>query len=404
MSTTRTLMNDRARDTLKHLLDTIGPDLVRDLPRLGSFLRDECGDLKREINLLLDAASEHVVKDLQANQQQDIELLIARLAQRLVQDRGIGLPAAKWAVRSWAFALGRPDALRGQERDTDFRGQGDTQREDLGPSVNWGERLRALVGGVTAWLGGTSTRTRLIGLGVVVAAAGATLIPRANLDVPSFTGVEVAGKPLADAAPALAGQVGKALSLAIRFNDRNGDVSSLKRAYLEAPGGLGELVKLLPVQRSGKPDDSVIYTLTPPKPGRYVVRLWLVDDAKNESKPFNFVVEAKDVDKKPRIVAVRAPARIKTDGTRHAFEVDFEDDDADPATLKLEVIKGSWRSLDYQFKEVFPSSAGKPKGTVTIYISARSAEAAEFRFTLIDAQGNQSAPATVRFEAVAGTP
>lgn len=109
-------LSDRVRTTLRRLIEEYGPDLIRDRARLAGLLRDECGEAKREINLVLDALDEHVVDTLRSPSQVLLLVTIPSCAKRLHDARGTEASAALWAVQTWAHALGLAD---GEERPGD---------------------------------------------------------------------------------------------------------------------------------------------------------------------------------------------------------------------------------------------------------------------------------------------
>jgi hypothetical protein len=81
--------------------------LVDDHRRTEALLRDICADHRREVNLLLFAQRENVPSDLKALGH-DIppDMVLTRLILRLRDDAAISEDAARWAVESWAIALG----------------------------------------------------------------------------------------------------------------------------------------------------------------------------------------------------------------------------------------------------------------------------------------------------------
>jgi sugar lactone lactonase YvrE len=100
-------MNDRARATLADLLRRYGPSLREDPRRTEALLRDLCGDDRREISVILGAMRERVPNDLLGSQHGVPKgILISRLVKRLEDNQGLSPPAARWAVESWALALG----------------------------------------------------------------------------------------------------------------------------------------------------------------------------------------------------------------------------------------------------------------------------------------------------------
>ncbi|HYO62498.1 MAG TPA: right-handed parallel beta-helix repeat-containing protein [Pyrinomonadaceae bacterium] len=70
-------------------------------------MKDYAGEYRREVSVLMSAVEEHVPQDmLAAHAGTPRELLLARMARRLSDQRALSEPAAAWAVNSWALALG----------------------------------------------------------------------------------------------------------------------------------------------------------------------------------------------------------------------------------------------------------------------------------------------------------
>jgi F-box protein 11 len=102
-------MNDLVRQTLCDLVGRYGRPLCADAHRCEALLRDFCGEYRREVFVLLSALREQVVADLLGSGDSRPprgEAAFARLAQRLHDHLGIVEEAARWAVDSWALALG----------------------------------------------------------------------------------------------------------------------------------------------------------------------------------------------------------------------------------------------------------------------------------------------------------
>ncbi len=100
-------LQTRPRDLLCQLVGK-HPELVEEPAKLKGLLRDLCGTFKKEINLLVAAQEEHVARDLiSSSSVQPKAMLLARLTQRLQTERGIEEVSARWAVESWALALGK---------------------------------------------------------------------------------------------------------------------------------------------------------------------------------------------------------------------------------------------------------------------------------------------------------
>ena len=99
-------MSDAARQTLARIVTQYGPSVADDPRRCEGLLRDLCGDARREINVLVAALKEKVVGDLQAGGDLPPEALIGRGVKKLQDNAGIAEDLARWAVESWALALG----------------------------------------------------------------------------------------------------------------------------------------------------------------------------------------------------------------------------------------------------------------------------------------------------------
>ncbi|HEX9928690.1 MAG TPA: pectinesterase family protein [Pyrinomonadaceae bacterium] len=100
-------MNDLARQKLIETVGRHGKSIVDDTRRAEGLFRDNFGGFNREIAVLTMALEEGVARDLAAAQQNAPSAsLLARLTQRLVDNLALSEDAAKWAVDSWALALG----------------------------------------------------------------------------------------------------------------------------------------------------------------------------------------------------------------------------------------------------------------------------------------------------------
>lgn len=100
-------MDDAPRQTLRALVARHGTGLCSDARRCEALLRDLAGAHRREVNILVSALKERVPLDLLAGQSaMPRGLLLARLAKRLEDHLGLTGEAARWAVDSWALALG----------------------------------------------------------------------------------------------------------------------------------------------------------------------------------------------------------------------------------------------------------------------------------------------------------
>lgn len=112
-------MNDLPRQKLKEIIIQHGRSLCDDPHRCEAFLRDYCGQYKREIFLLISALKQGVVKDLLNSNNTPIEVLLGRLINQMQNDLGLTKEAAQYAVESWAQALDKMPqivTLQGQNK------------------------------------------------------------------------------------------------------------------------------------------------------------------------------------------------------------------------------------------------------------------------------------------------
>ena len=95
------------RDKLAELVGRFGLDLCNDPKRCKGLLHDVCSEHRREIVALVAAAREGVGSELRhSSDGSPKELVFARLTKRLYETEGMDEGLARWAVESWALALG----------------------------------------------------------------------------------------------------------------------------------------------------------------------------------------------------------------------------------------------------------------------------------------------------------
>ena len=100
-------MNDLPRQKLRELITQYGRSLCDDPRRCEALLKDYCGQHKREIFVLVNALKSRVAEDLiKTSAGVPLALVMGRLNQRLEDELGLAENAARWAVESWAWALG----------------------------------------------------------------------------------------------------------------------------------------------------------------------------------------------------------------------------------------------------------------------------------------------------------
>jgi hypothetical protein len=101
-------LNQLPAAELKKLLERFGVGLADQPSRVGGLLRDTCGQYRLEIALLVSAAEEAVPADLLRESSGPSSGRIGTLATRLETRTGLSERNARWAVESWAHALGAP--------------------------------------------------------------------------------------------------------------------------------------------------------------------------------------------------------------------------------------------------------------------------------------------------------
>lgn len=100
-------MDDRPRIILKDLIGRYGISLAADPVRTEGLLRDTCGTCHREIFVLVNAIRQKVPGDLLSPRHSlPVALLREFLARRLRDELSLSEEASRWAVESWAEALG----------------------------------------------------------------------------------------------------------------------------------------------------------------------------------------------------------------------------------------------------------------------------------------------------------
>jgi TPR repeat protein len=100
-------MNQVARQKLAQLVGRYGRDVAGDPRRCEALLRDVCPQHKREIFVLVSAVKESVPAELLGSASgMPQEVLLSRLSKRLHDNLGLDEALTRWAVESWACALG----------------------------------------------------------------------------------------------------------------------------------------------------------------------------------------------------------------------------------------------------------------------------------------------------------
>lgn len=99
-------MDSKPREVLQQLVARYGRELATQ-PRVKGLLMDLCGDCRAEINVLLAAQQEGVPEKMgQLRGHLPGAVIIAQLSQHLEKAHYIAPEPARWAVETWALALG----------------------------------------------------------------------------------------------------------------------------------------------------------------------------------------------------------------------------------------------------------------------------------------------------------
>jgi hypothetical protein len=180
------MMNDAPRRKLVELVARHGRGLAEEPRRCEALLRDHCGEYRREISALTSAAEEHAAADLLTPQAgAPRAALLGRLARRLCDHVALTEEAARWAVNSWALALGvvSDDELKTLESQVGARAEADAAappaRDAARQQVVTNPSTNASVSIVVAAQGGGDYAS--IGEALRSAAPGARLLVRPGL-------------------------------------------------------------------------------------------------------------------------------------------------------------------------------------------------------------------------------
>src|SRR5262249_32943637 len=105
------IMNELAGQKLCEIIRSRGLGVCDDPRQLRGLLSDHCPGMKREVHVLMAALSQRVVQDLLATSDGlPWEVVAARLASRLQDEMALAPEAARWAVATWAVAVGKKTA------------------------------------------------------------------------------------------------------------------------------------------------------------------------------------------------------------------------------------------------------------------------------------------------------
>jgi Sulfatase-modifying factor enzyme 1 len=127
-------VNDLVRQKLRALIAQFGRSLCNEPKRCKGLLQDGCPGNKREVFVLVSALEEQVVTDLLSGLGgQPWDSVAGRLSRRLVDHRALADAPARWAVESWALALGviSEASLGGKRPSQDHSGSSSAASSDM---------------------------------------------------------------------------------------------------------------------------------------------------------------------------------------------------------------------------------------------------------------------------------
>jgi len=137
------MATDRPREELARIISTCGREIVSDPRRTEGLLRDTCASCGREVFILASVQKKNIPGELLTLAPSvPREILLRRLAERVVKELGFAPEHALWAVVSWALALGvitREALTQGGREEGAPIAIGQVVRNPADPSI-WGIR------------------------------------------------------------------------------------------------------------------------------------------------------------------------------------------------------------------------------------------------------------------------
>lgn len=392
-------MNDRARQSLRNLVAERGAALGDDPQKLGSLLRDECGEHKAEIHVLVEAARALIPADLLAARNEPIDLVVPRLAARLTNERGTHADAAEWAVRSWAIALNL-DAPRGRDGVAN-----DAPAPGPSPGPSPTPAPAPSQGGATTPVATPGVVHRAAALfrkpdgsaswGKIALAAFAAIV------VINLIGNRPAPELRVDPSGDTRGTQGAAKINGVSFLrqfpadgrkawfniSHSGNIDRIDVQFL---AGDWKSMTLTPENGPRGPYFSFWLSSQRPDVGR--IRLIPIYNKEQAGAPveFDFASVAPNAALPPtdsplRINDVTYNRQVVADGGKQRFEISFSNDDAGPLGLELIVLRGR---LDHQLLRYAPSTTRN--GRIEFFLNTVKPENIVLRARLVDSSGRRS--------------
>src|SRR5260221_6683157 len=104
-------MSPKPREVLIEIIAKHGDSFLASPGRCEGALKDYCGEFRREIFVLVSCLRAGVVEQLRQQNGASVKLTCSRQVLKLEQNLAISGDIARWAVESWAIALGLLDPL-----------------------------------------------------------------------------------------------------------------------------------------------------------------------------------------------------------------------------------------------------------------------------------------------------
>jgi hypothetical protein len=409
-------MHDRPRQVLRRLVAEYGTALAHDPPRLASFLRDECGEHKAEIHVLVEAANARVPDDIATVLGEPIDIVVRRLAQRMIAEHGTTAEAASWAVASWAIALGRLDAAGAPGVAASALASTAapvTPPAPVSPTAQ--DALQATPAGARTQPANPARSTIDRAIGLLKTPEGKPRWGVIGAIVVAVALVSGQFQPSPSDGPKREPQRNDAAGAritSVRYLQQFPADGRKAWFYVYHAGAIdrvevqftqGDWRNLTLRREPTAHGADFSFWLTSQQRQRGRARLTALSGNTPIGSPYEIefaAVGAGDAllpaTSSLAITDTRYERQVPADGSKHTVEVHFNGDDGGLMSLELAVLRGR---LEHQVITYQPSASRN--GKVTFILTAHKPESILLRARLVDAQGRLSAPREIPFDIVA---
>ncbi|MBP8306457.1 MAG: hypothetical protein KAY46_04285 [Burkholderiaceae bacterium] len=381
---------------LARLVSERGVQLAGQPDMLRGLLLDELPGARRDVAALVQAAADGLVDELQRSAAREpIVSLIRRLAVRLSTDHPIAIEQALSTVFVWARALGLAD----DAVHVRLQASGDDAHEGGGTGIERGDdpsrlaiRLTRSFQSLAGALAGRLARPRQRWAAIAVVTLLLAGFGYLGLRSPgSIRSVEFDEPFIADNKPrklwVVTGGTTKPVAQ-IRVEVLRGDWANPKWTVNvpDDQAGGARLPAGTLTSRARRDNDNEFAFI-------------LVFSDGSESKPFlkRFEIKALSITP-PRIASTSASGPFLVG--RHTFiRIAYATGNADIVKVRRKVLRSDVGWKDAQGRTIdVEGHKGKTSGTIEYLVSPNDTGKAVFEFVLIDADGNETAPARFEFE------